>query len=164
VFYGDATRLDLLRTAGAADAKLLVVAVDAWSSPWPSSPGAAHFPNLQIVARARDVTHWNELRDRGVTHVERELFESSLRSARTVLEVLGHTPHEARQHAMRFRRHNIELFEQMYVHHKDRAKLIAVAKQGRQQLEQQMAKERAEREARYAKGDARPQGWDTRRD
>jgi glutathione-regulated potassium-efflux system ancillary protein KefC len=165
VFYGDASRLDLLRTAGAADAKLLVVAVDSMEQSLAIVDLAqAHFPNLQIVARARDVTHWNELRDRGVVHVERELFESSLRSARTVLEVLGHTPHEARQHAMRFRRHNIELFEQMYVHHKDRAKLIAVAKQGRQQLEQQMAKERAEREARYAKGDARPQGWDTRRD
>jgi glutathione-regulated potassium-efflux system ancillary protein KefC len=112
------------------------------------------------VARARDVTHWNALRDRGVLHVERELFESSLRSARTVLELLGHTPHEARQHAMRFRQHNIELFEQMYVHHKDRAKLIAVARQGRQQLEEQMARERAERQARRARGEARAPGWD----
>jgi len=161
VFYGDATRLDLLRTAGAADARLLVVAVD---SPEQSLEivdiAQAHFPNLQIVARARDVTHWNALRDRGVLHVERELFESSLRSARTVLELLGHTPHEARQHAMRFRQHNIELFEQMYVHHKDRAKLIAVARQGRQQLEEQMARERAERQARLARGEARAPGWD----
>ncbi len=161
VFYGDATRLDLLRTAGAADARLLVVAVD---SPEQSleivDVAQAHFPNLQIVARARDVTHWNALRDRGVLHVERELFESSLRSARTVLELLGHTPHEARQHAMRFRQHNIELFEQMYVHHKDRAKLIAVARQGRQQLEEQMARERAERQARLARGEARAPGWD----
>jgi glutathione-regulated potassium-efflux system ancillary protein KefC len=161
VFYGDATRLDLLRTAGAADARLLVVAVD---SPEQSLEivdiAQAHFPNLQIVARARDVTHWNALRDRGVLHVERELFESSLRSARTVLELLGHTPHEARQHAMRFRQHNIELFEQMYVHHKDRAKLIAVARQGRQQLEEQMARERAERQARRARGEARAPGWD----
>ncbi len=161
VFYGDATRLDLLRTAGAAQAKLLVVAVDSMEQSLEIVDIVqAHFPDLQLVARARDVTHWNALRDRGVMHVERELFESSLRSARTVLELLGHTPHEARQHAMRFRQHNIDLFEQMYVHHKDRAKLIAVAKQGRQQLEQQMAKERAERDARNAKGQARPPGWD----
>jgi len=58
-------------------------------------------------------------------HVEREVFESSLRSARSVLELLGHPPHEARQHAMRFRQHNIALFERMYPHHKDRTKLIA---------------------------------------
>ena len=119
-----------------------------------------HFPHLQIVARARDVTHWNELRDRGVAHIERELFESSLRSARNVLELMGQAPHESRQHAMRFRRHNLELFEQMYPHHKDRAKLIAVVKQGRSQLEAQMAQERADRAAVSAAHGQRSPGWD----
>jgi glutathione-regulated potassium-efflux system ancillary protein KefC len=69
-----------------------------------------HFPHLQLVARARDVTHWNGLRERGVTRVTRELFESS----------------------------------------KDRARLIAVVKQGREQLEAQMAQERLDREAAAA--------------
>ncbi len=143
VFYGDATRLDLLRTAGAATAKILVVAVDdVEQSIKIIDMAKEHFPQLQIVARARDVTHWNQLRDRGVMRVERELFESSLRSARSVLELLGHPPHEARQTAMRFRQHNLALFEQLYPHHKDRAKVIAVVKQGRAQLEEQMAKER----------------------
>jgi glutathione-regulated potassium-efflux system ancillary protein KefC len=94
------------------------------------------------------VTHWNELRDRGVTRVEREVFESSLRSARTVLEVLGFSAHQARAQAMRFRRHNLQLFERMYPHHNDRAKVIAVTKQGRRQLEEQMAQERAQQEER----------------
>ena len=157
VFYGDATRLDLLRTAGAATAKILVVAVDDVDQSLAIVDLAReHFPKAQIVARARDVTHWNALRDRGVLHVERELFESSLRSARTVLELLGQAPHEARQSAMRFRRHNLALFEQMYPHHKDRARVIAVVKQGRQQLEEQMAREREERDKR---GSGRPQGW-----
>jgi glutathione-regulated potassium-efflux system ancillary protein KefC len=149
VFYGDATRLDLLRTAGAATAKVLVIAVDDTAQSLAIVDLAhEHFPRLELVARARDVTHWNELRDRGVMRVEREVFESSLRSARTVLEVLGFAPHEARAQAMRFRRHNLQLFEQMYPHHKDRAKVIAVAKQGRRQLEEQMAQERADREKR----------------
>lgn len=161
VFYGDATRLDLLRTAGAATARVLVVAVDDKEQSLRIVDLAReHFPHLQLVARARDVTHWNALRDRGVTLVEREVFESSLRSARTVLEVLGFAPHEAREHAMRFRRHNMALFERMYVHHKDRAKLIAVVKEGRQQLEEQMARERAEREERRRAGTDRPPGWD----
>lgn len=149
VFYGDATRLDLLRTAGAATAKVLVVAVDDTAQSLAIVDLAReHFPQLELVARARDVTHWNELRDRSVMRVEREVFESSLRSARTVLEVLGFAPHEARAQAMRFRRHNLQLFEQMYPHHKDRAKVIAVIKQGRRQLEEQMAQERADREKR----------------
>ena len=78
------------------------------------------------------------------------------RSGRTVLELLGASPHEARRHALRFRRHNLALFEKMYPHHRDRAKLIAVVKQGRQQLEEQMAREREERQKRTG---ARPQGW-----
>lgn len=163
VFYGDATRLDLLRTAGAASAKVLVVAVDDVAQSLALVDLAReHFPHLHIVARARDVTHWNELRDRGVTRVERELFESSLRSAREVLEAMGHAPHEARQHAMRFRRHNLELFEQMYPHHKDRKKVIAVIKQGRSQLEAQMAQERADLQAQRNRsgGAARPPGWE----
>ena len=160
VYYGDASRLDLLRTAGAASARVLVVAVD--------DPGQSlaivrlaqeHFPQLEIVARARDVTHWNELRDLGVMRVERELFESSLRSARTVLEVLGYAPSEARRQAFNFRRHNIALFETMYPHHKDRAKVIAVIKQGRAQLEEQMASERAARDAQLQRS-GRPPGWD----
>jgi glutathione-regulated potassium-efflux system ancillary protein KefC len=154
VFYGDAARLDLLRTAGAASAKILVLAVDSVEQSLAIVDLVqAHFPQLEIVARARDVTHWNELRDRGVLRVEREMFESSLRSARSVLELLGQPPHEARQHAMRFRRHNLDLFEQMYPHHRDRAKTIAVVKQGRQQLEDQMAKEREQQLQR------RPEGW-----
>ena len=161
VFYGDATRLDLLRTAGAGTAKVLVIAVDDTAQSLAIVDLAReHFPHLELVARARDVTHWNELRDRGVLRVERELFESSLRSARTVLEVLGYAPHEARSHAMRFRRHNIALFEQMHPHHKDRAKVIAVIKHGRQQLEEQLAQERAEAHARRARGQERRPGWD----
>ena len=161
VFYGDATRLDLLRTAGAAAARVLVVAVDDTEQSLAIVRLAReHFPQLELVARARDVTHWNELRDLGVTRVERELFESSLRSGRTVLEVLGYAPHEARRQAMRFRRHNIELFEKMYPHHKDRAKVIAVIKQGRAQLEEQMARERAEHEEQLRASRARVPGWE----
>ena len=113
----------------------------------------AHFPQLEIVARARDVTHWNQLRDMGVMRVERELFESSLRSARSVLELLGQSPDEVKQIAQRFRHHNLALFEQLYPHHKDRAKVIAVAKQGRAQLEEQMAREREQL------AQTRPAGW-----
>ena len=86
VFYGDATRPDLLRTAGAATASILVVAVDSIEQSIKIVDVAkAHFPQLQIVARAKDITHWNQLRDRGEMRVERKLFESSLRSARNVL-------------------------------------------------------------------------------
>jgi len=147
VFYGDATRLDLLRTAGAGTAKAIVVAVDDIEQSLNIVDLVKeHFPQARIIARARNVTHLFQLRDRGVTEVEREVFESSLRSARSTLEALGWPAHEARETAMRFRRRNILLSEEIYPHYKDRAKLIAANKAGRQQFEEQMAREREERQ------------------
>ena len=147
VFYGDATRLPLLRMAGAAQARVLVLAVD---DPEQSLQIArlarTHFPHLQVVARARDLTHWHQLRDLGVEQVQRELFESSLCSARTVLELMGLSAADASALTQRFRTHNINLSNRMYPHHNDRAKLVAVAREGRSQLAGQMAKERQERE------------------
>ena len=147
VFYGDATRLDLLRTAGAATATAIVVAVDDIEQSLEIVDLArAHFPQARIVARALNVGHLYQLQDRGVEHIERELFESSLRSARSVLEALGWPAHEARESTMVFRRRNLKLMAETYPHYKDRAKLIAVAKEGRQQFARQMAREREERQ------------------
>jgi glutathione-regulated potassium-efflux system protein KefC len=149
VFYGDATRLELLRIAGAAQARILVVAVDdVEQSVKIAALARSHFPQLTVVARARNLAHWNALRDLGVEHVERELFESSLKTARTVLELMGVPAQDALHVADRFRAHNTDLANRMYPHHKNREKFIAVARQGRQQLLEQMAKERAEAKAR----------------
>jgi glutathione-regulated potassium-efflux system ancillary protein KefC len=157
VFYGDATRLDLLRTAGAAQARVLVLAVDAPSASLKIAALAReHFPHLKIVARARDLTHWNELRDLGVTQVQREVFESSLVSSRSVLQHMGLEAAEADALLARFRQHNIALADRMYPHHKDQARMIAVAREGRSQLAEQLAKEREERSLRSAQGTGYP--------
>lgn len=148
-FYGDATRLDLMRTAGADRAHVLVVAIDdVEQSLKVVDMAKAHFPHLHIVARARNVTHYYGLRERGVTMIERETLDSALMSGRSVLELLGLQPHQARNLALRFRKHSIELLEEMRLHRENEDQLIAVAKQGRQQLEQLWAKEREEAQAR----------------
>ena len=152
-FYGDATRLDLLRTAGAAEARVIVVAVDDVEQSLAIVDLArAHFPQATLVARARNVTHHFGLTARGVVAVERELFESSLRSARSVLEALGTAPHEARRQAMRFRDHNLALLTAMQDHHQDRDRLISLTRQGRAELEEQLAKEREGRRGRSTGG------------
>ncbi|MDI3382671.1 glutathione-regulated potassium-efflux system protein KefC [Xenophilus aerolatus] len=149
VFYGDATRLDLLRIAGGASARVIVVAVDEIETSLEIVDLVReNFPQARIVARARNMGHYYQLRDRGVEMAEREVFESSLRSARSVLESLGWPAHEARETTMRFRARNIKIAEASYPHYKDRAKLIAVAKEGRHQFEEQMAREREERRQR----------------
>ncbi|OJU89191.1 MAG: glutathione-regulated potassium-efflux system protein KefC, partial [Burkholderiales bacterium 66-5] len=146
VYFGDATRVRLLRQAGAGQAKVLMIAVDTPQQSLKIAQIARkHFPHLQIVARARDISHWHALRDLGVTLVERELFESSLQSAATVLQCMGLEEYEADRTIERFRVHNKELAERLYPHHKDRERFIATAKQGRNQLVEQMAREREER-------------------
>jgi glutathione-regulated potassium-efflux system ancillary protein KefC len=142
-FYGDATRLDLLRTAGAARARVLVLAIDDMAqSLQVAALAREHFPQLQVVARARNVQHYYRLRDLGVTLIERETLDAALMSARSVLQLMGFEPHEARNSALRFRKHNIAQVEKLFPHHRDEAQLIAMTKQGRQQLEEQFAQER----------------------
>ena len=142
-FYGDATRLDLLRMAGAAQARVLVVAIDdVERSVALVDLAREHFPRLQVVARARNVQHWYQLRERGVQQIERETFDSALMSARSVLETMGFERHQARNLALRFRRHNLEQLEEAAPHFKDETKLIAMSKIGRAQMEQFMAEER----------------------
>jgi glutathione-regulated potassium-efflux system ancillary protein KefC len=149
VFYGDATRLDLLRMAGAANARVLVVAIDDVERSLALVDLAReHFPRLQVVARARNVQHWYQLHARGVTMIERETFDSALMSARGVLETLGFERHQARNLALRFRRHNLEQLEEMAPHFKDESKLIAMSKIGRAQMEQFMAEERQRKDSR----------------
>jgi glutathione-regulated potassium-efflux system ancillary protein KefC len=114
VFYGDATRVDLLESAGAAGAEVLINAID--------DPDAnmqltelvqEHFPHLQILARARDINHYIRLRQAGVEMPERETFESSLKIGRRALEGLGVGSYEARERADHFRRFNLQMLEEM---------------------------------------------------
>lgn len=143
VHYGDATRLDLLRLAGAETASVLVVAIDDVDQSLKLVDVArAHFPGLRVVARARNVQHYYALRDRGVDLIERETLDSALLSGRSVLELMGWHPHHARQLAARFRRHSVEQLEAMWPHHQDEQALVSMAKQGRQQLDELFAQER----------------------
>ncbi len=146
VFYGDATRLDLLRTAGAETAGVLVIAVDDVAQSLAIAELAReHFPQLQVVARARNVQHFYRLQELGVQHIERETFESALLSGRSVLELLGVEPAMARRQAWRFRQHNSAQLRLMAQHRNDQDRVVAMVKQGRQQLETLMAQEREAR-------------------
>ncbi len=142
-FYGDATRLDLLRTAGAGTAKVLIVAIDNVAQTLEIVDICKeHFPKLQLVVRARNVQHFYQLRAKGVTLIQRETFESSLLSAEEVMKVLGHSTEDAHLSAQRFRDHNLAQIEQMWPYHQDEERLISLAKAGRQQLDELMAQER----------------------
>lgn len=142
VFYGDATRLDLLQSAGAANAKLLVIALDDVAASIKLAEIAQeHFPHLRIVARARNVSHYIKLRQLKIRHIERETFESALRIGRRALEHMGTAPYEARERADRFRLHNVQALEELLPVFGDEARRLSLAKQGRAQLEAQFAQD-----------------------
>ncbi|HKR90328.1 MAG TPA: monovalent cation:proton antiporter-2 (CPA2) family protein [Phenylobacterium sp.] len=114
VHYGDAGRLDLLRDAGAARAKLLLVAIDDRDKASEMVEAARQaFPNLTIIARAYDRRHAYELLREGADVVERETFESALNFGRRALVKLGVSERRALKAAVIFRDHDKALFEKL---------------------------------------------------
>jgi len=115
VYYGDATRHGVLEAAGAAKAKLLIIALE--------DPNLAlkvvdlarhHYPHLLILARAHDYNHAVELMRREVHLYQREVLESALRLGEQALIALGHGAYWAKHSAHRFREHDRALVEAMY--------------------------------------------------
>ena len=156
IYYGDATRLDLLHAAGASHARLLVVAIDdPESSLKLVETVRENFPGLTIVARARNVGHWQKLRSLGVEIVERETFEAAVTIGRHALEALGVRPYEAKERADVFRRHNVRAMEAILPHWQDVEARTKMAISARDQLERQMDNDRRTAE-RHGLG-----GWHT---
>jgi glutathione-regulated potassium-efflux system ancillary protein KefC len=143
VHYGDATRSDLLHAAGAREARVLVNAIDDPATSIALVEVVRHeFPELPIVARARNVGHYLELRRRGVTVIERETFEAALLIGRRALETLGVGRYEAKERADRFRRHNVEVMNAILPHFDDAARRTQIAIDAREQLERQFEQDR----------------------
>ena len=111
-----------------------------------------NFPNLPIIARARNVTHYVGLRTRGVTMVERETFESALRAGRRALEALGVDRFRAREMADGFRRHNLATMEALMPQFRDEAKVLSATKAGREELREFFIRDHADFETEHRKG------------
>ncbi|MDO6726321.1 monovalent cation:proton antiporter-2 (CPA2) family protein [Cognatishimia sp. 1_MG-2023] len=108
-FFGDPTRPELLEAAGLKSAKVLVVAVDDPNSAVKLVAQARRArPNLHIVARARDRGHVFRLYQAGANDIVREMFDSSLRAGRYVLENMGLTDYEAAISEQTFFHHDRE--------------------------------------------------------
>ncbi|QBY00208.1 potassium transporter [Rhodophyticola sp. CCM32] len=106
-FFGDPTRPELLHAAGLENAKVLVVAVDDKQAALRLVAYARRLrPDISITARAHDRLHVYELYNAGADHIVREMFDSSLRAARYVLEDMGLTDYEAHEVETAFYRHD----------------------------------------------------------
>lgn len=142
VYYGDASRLDLLRAAGADRAKLLVVAIDNRERALDIVETARQeFPNLHVVARAWDRRHAYQLLDKGAHDVERETFEGGLAMARQSLRALGMRAHQAHRAAQIFRRHDRTVFEQLAPLWNDEERYVVASRESSRVMERVLAED-----------------------
>ncbi len=136
VYYGDPSRPDLLRSAGAAHAVLFINAIDnAEANIRVTRVVRRLYPNMRIFARAHDRRHAWQLMDLGA-EVTRETFASGLEMGRDVLIALGMSEEQATQRVQKFRRHDEELLATQHLIYDDEAALLESAKQARSELEQ----------------------------
>jgi glutathione-regulated potassium-efflux system protein KefB len=142
VFYGDASRLDLLRAARADKARLFVLAIDdVQSSLRTAREVQEHFPHLVIFARARNRAHAYQLLELGIPHVVRETFESSVELSGEVLQELGFSYSDARGTLDQFREHDERLLQESFQYQRDEKKLIEIAERSRRELESLFARD-----------------------
>jgi voltage-gated potassium channel Kch len=136
IYYGDASRLDLLRAARADHARVLVLAIDDFEASMKTLHVVQeNFPHLKIVARARNRQHAYALLGAGVDLVIRETFLASLDAARATLEALGVPDGEARTAIDRFAEYDEEMVRETYKLREDQQALIESAKRYSSELE-----------------------------
>ncbi len=136
VYYGDASRLDLLRAAKADKAEIFVLAIDDVASSLKTAATVKkHFPNLAIYARARNRFHAYQLMDIGVDGLIRETLLSSLDLAKQVLQGLGIAEEKARGTIETFMNHDEKTLLAQHAIHHDETKLIQSSKEAAQELQ-----------------------------
>ena len=146
-YFGDAGRMDLLESAGARKAKLLIVAVDNANEAVDIVRLTREtFPGLTIFVRARNRRHAYELQKAGADLFRRELFDSSLWMGQEVMKFLGQDAEETANKARRFMQHDEQTLKTSFEFFEDEPELTAFAKQATNELERIMQNDRSEEE------------------
>ena len=145
VFYGDATRLDLLHAAGADEADFLIITLDdADAITHLAKTARSNFPRLRIIARARDMRHMFELRDLGVEVIERETFRGAIALGEAALSLIGGDTERARRAAEAFAAHDAEVQAKLYqVHRGEPDAHVTVSNELRDQLARTLQEDEA---------------------
>ena len=137
IYYGDASRLDLLRAAGIERAQVLALAMDdVEASVRTAKLVRRHFPQVQILARVRNRQHAYKMLDLGITCIVRETLHSSLQLAGDVLASLGIEPAEARRRVAVFREFDERKLQEQHAFHGDEPRLLQSARATSRELEQ----------------------------
>ena len=156
VYYGDATRFDLLETAGAAEAEAIVIGLPtAERNLLLLETVNKHFPHLRTVVRAFDYDDTYELMDAGADQICRDTLHNGVDAGKRVLHLLGLRAHLLERNAKRFLRHDAAALESLAAARGDEDRYVDAVRSAVTDLETQLRSDTAP--ASYA-GDF---GWDS---
>ncbi len=130
VYYGDATRLDLLQAAGADTARILIAAIDPPEiNQVLIATARRNFPNIQIMARAKNRMDAYDLIDMGINDIYRESLHTSVKLAVDVLGKLGQRSYTATRQGQKFMQYDEEAIREMAVHRHDMKQYVLKARE-----------------------------------
>ncbi|HDQ03129.1 MAG TPA: potassium transporter [Deltaproteobacteria bacterium] len=156
VYYGDATRLDILKSAGADDAKILIAAIDSPETNfYLVETIKKEFPHLKVMVRARSRMDAYELIDAGVKDIYRESLDTSVRLGVDTLIALGFRKYSATRAGQNFIKYDEAALKKLAVHRHDQEAYIFNT---REQIEIQEQLLTADREANPTLND---HAWDS---
>ncbi len=136
VYYGDATRYDLLHSAGAADAKMIIITLGEIDRAVELVKTVKkHFPHLHIMVRSDDRPEAYDLFDAGVLHVYRETIDTSLRLGVDAMKLLGFRAHSAQRAAHMFLKHDEEALKKLASLRNDGKQYVRTAREFIAELE-----------------------------
>ncbi|MBQ4851787.1 monovalent cation:proton antiporter-2 (CPA2) family protein [Pseudoalteromonas sp. MMG012] len=139
VYYGDATRLDLLESAGAATAELLVITLgDTESAKQLVALVKKHYPQLKIVVNAHDREAAFEFMDLDIEHIYRETLGTALNMGQAAMKQLGVDPYEVHRLKQIFYKKDVEMMPELYKLRCEEEKYIVLYQKHHEHLEELM--------------------------
>ncbi|WP_026897519.1 monovalent cation:proton antiporter-2 (CPA2) family protein [Daejeonella oryzae] len=157
VYYGDASRYDLMKAAGAEKAKIIIIAMDTPQQCLEMvSLVKKDFPHLKILSRAYDRNDSYDLMEAGVDHLYRETLDSSIRLGADALKMLGQRAYQTQRAAKTFLKHDENSLSELIKYRNDSKSYINVAKEQITELEELILRDMKDEEILE-----RDSGWDS---
>lgn len=145
VYYGDASRLDIMEAAGVAKAKYFIIALDDVSDSIKAAETLKeHFPHVKIYARSRNRGHTFDLMDLGVTHIKRETFDSSLNFTKDLLIDMGMEQTKAEELIRKFSKHDHDFIAVQHKLRNDEKMFMSAYNQAQAQLAEVLSQDEKE--------------------
>jgi CPA2 family monovalent cation:H+ antiporter-2/glutathione-regulated potassium-efflux system ancillary protein KefC len=140
VYYGDATRLDLLASAGASSAELLIITLsDTHAAKQLVELANKHYPQLKVVVSANDREASFDFMDLHISEIYRETFGTALNMGQAAMKQLGIDPYEAHRLKHIFQQKDAEMVPELYKKRNEEEGYVSLYQSHHQHLEELMS-------------------------